>query len=183
MLGGPCRDKTTRDVGRTDGTGTRQGEQKRGACRNKTRQARTRTVEASRAGRHQAKQDRRPDRVNGKQESRWYRDRDRQAGARIVQGQNQTRCWADRAGTGPDEMLGGPGRDKPRGDVGRTVQDQAKQESRRYRDRDKQAGARTVRGQDKTSSRMNRAGARPEEMLGGPCRDGTRRDDGRPIQG
>ena len=89
------------------------------------------------------------------------RDRTRRDVGWTVQGQDQTRCWADRAGTESDEMMGGPCRDRTRRDDGRTVQDQArqdrgpgrvsgKQESRRYRDRYRQAGARTVLGQDQT---------------------------------
>ena len=144
---------STRPSKKADQTGLMQGEQGRGRTEigqgkrehrpriNRTSRAGARTVQ----GQGKAKQDGGPDRVNGQQESRRYSDRDRQAGARTVQGQDQMRCWEDRAGTGPDEMLGGPCRDRTKRDIGRT----------------------------------DGAGTGPGDQPDGRCRDGTRRYAGR----
>ena len=142
-------------------------------------------------GRNREKQDRKPDRVNGKQESRRYRDMDRRARVRTVQGQDQTRCWADRARTRQGEQERGRYRNRTRRARAQTEHEQV--QTRYWVDR---AGTRQARsqteheqvqtryradGRDQTSSRTDGAGTGPDDMPGGPC-SGNQANRARPRQ-
>ena len=77
MLGGPCRDRTRRDVGRTDRAETGQGKASKMADRERTRRARAQTEYEQ-------------------VQTRYWAD-----------GRDQTSSRTDGAGTGPDDMPGG----------------------------------------------------------------------------
>ena len=191
MLGGPCRDRTRRDVGRTvqGGDQTRCWADRAGTGPDEMMDGRFRTRPSKIANQTGSTASRREDGTEtgrGKQERGPCRGRTRRDVGRPIKGQDQSRCWAD-----------GPCRDRPRGDVGRTVQGQG-QTSKSVdragtgpdemldgpcRDRTKRDVGRTVQGQDMASQSADRAGTGPEEMLSRLCRDRTRRDVGRTVQG
>ena len=111
-----------------DGTGTRQGKQVHGPSKPAVPVGTRPSKIVDQTGSTASKREDGTETGTGKQEHEPYRDKTRRDVGRTVQGRDQTRCWADRAGTGPDEMMGGPCRDRTRRDDGRTVQDQAKQD-------------------------------------------------------